>query len=206
MNERSKNPVLLIHGIDDTAAVFHRMTNYLQARGWSTHSLSLIPNNGNIGLDQLAHQVADYSNKHFPMGRAFDLVGFSMGGLVSRYYLQRLGGIERVQRFVALSAPNNGSRMAHFRWNKGAAQMRPNSKFIQDLNRDAARLERINFTSIWTPYDLMILPADSSRLPVGQAVQTPVLLHPWMLTDERSLKAITAALSAPLNNCVNSPD
>ena len=200
----SKNPVLLIHGIDDTAAVFHRMTTYLQLRGWSTHSLSLMPNNGNVGLDQLAHQVADYSDKHFPIGQPFDLVGFSMGGLVSRYYLQRLGGIDRVHRFIALSAPNNGSRIAHFRWNRGAAQMRPDSDFIQDLNQDVAMLKQINFTSIWTPYDLMISPADSSRLPVGQEVQTPVLLHPWMLTDERSLQAIATALSAPLTRYANS--
>ena len=206
MYARSKNPVLLIHGIDDTAAVFDRMTTYLQRRGWSTHSLSLIPNNGSVGLDQLAHQVAGYSDRHFPTGQPFDLVGFSMGGLVSRYYLQRLGGIDRVQRFVALSAPNNGSRIAHFRWNRGAAQMRPDSLFIQDLNRDVAILKRINFTSVWTPYDLMISPADSSRLPVGQEVQTPVLLHPWMLTDERSLQAIATALSAPLNHAVTSPN
>ena len=125
MDALSKNPVLMIHGIDDTAAVFNRMTTYLSGRGWSTHRLSLIPNNGSVGLDRLAHQVADYSDRHFPKGRPFDLVGFSMGGLVSRYYLQRLGGLDRVHRFISLSAPHNGSWAAHLRWNHGAAQMRP---------------------------------------------------------------------------------
>ena len=206
MDALSKNPVLLIHGLDDTAAVFDRMTIYLEGQGWSTHRLNLIPNNGRVGLDQLALQVAEYCDKQFASGQPFDLVGFSMGGLVSRYYLQRLRGIDRVKRFIALSVPNNGSRTAHFRWNRGAAQMRPGSQFIQDLNRDVALLARINFTSIWTPFDLMILPADSSRLPIGEEVQTPVLLHPWMLTDKRSLKAIATALSAPLNSDANSPD
>ncbi|MDJ0703663.1 MAG: lipase [Leptolyngbyaceae cyanobacterium MO_188.B28] len=204
MDALSKNPVLMIHGIDDTAAVFNRMTTYLKDRGWSTHSLSLIPNNGSVGLDQLAHQVANYSDRHFPNGRPFDLIGFSMGGLVSRYYLQRLGGINRVQRFITLAAPHNGSRIAHFRRNRGAAQMRPDSLFLQDLNRDVAMLKRINFTSVWTPYDLMISPANSSRLPVGEEVQTPVLLHPWMLEDERSLTATAAALAAPLKHKNNS--
>ena len=82
----------------------------------------------------------------------------------------------------------------------GRRRCAPDSPFIQDLNRDVNRLKRINVTSVWTPYDLMIAPANSSRLPIGEEVQTPVLLHPWMLTDERSLTATAAALAAPLKH------
>jgi triacylglycerol lipase len=77
--------------------------------------------------------------------------------------------------------------------------MRPDSAFLQDLNRDAVNiLGRLNFTVIWTPYDLIIVPSNSSQMPVGKEVTVPVRLHSWMLTDDRCLKAVATALSEPI--------
>jgi triacylglycerol lipase len=142
--------------------------------------------------------VADYVAKTFDPGQAIDVIGFSMGGIVARYYIQRLGGIDRVQRFISISAPNNGTLAAYLSWRPGCVQMRPDSPFLQDLNRDAQMLRRVNFTVMWTPYDLIIVPAESSRMPVGKEVIVPARLHAWMLTDDRCLKAVAEALSEPV--------
>ncbi len=199
MNSASdRNPVLVIHGLSDTIAVFRQMSAYLSGLGWSVYSFDLIPNNGDLGLDKLAKQVANYVSKTFDPEQPIDVVGFSMGGIVSRYYIQRLGGINRVQRFVSIAAPNNGTLAAHLSWRPGCVQMRPDSAFLRDLNRDAAMLGRLNFTVIWTPYDLMIVPARSSQMRVGKEVILPVRLHSWMLADEGCLKAVAAALSEPI--------
>jgi len=195
---RDRNPVLLIHGITDTIAVFQGMATYLSAQGWSVHSFNLIPNNGDLSLDQLAAQVADYVAKTFDPKQPIDVIGFSMGGIVSRYYIQRLGGIDRVQRYISISAPNHGTLAAHLSWRPGCIQMRPDSEFLRDLNRDTSMLARLNFTVLWTPYDLIIVPAKSSQMPVGKEVIVPARLHAWMLTDERCLKAVAAALSEPV--------
>jgi triacylglycerol lipase len=192
------NPVLLIHGIDDTEAVFRKMRQYLIQQGLSVHALNLVPNNGNLGLDKLAKQVAEYVTDTFASEQPLDLVGFSMGGIVSRYYLQRLGGINRVQRFITISSPHHGTVVAYGSWRPGCVQMRPDSIFLKDLNSDAVILGQLNFTSIWTPYDLMIVPANSSQMSVGQEVIVPVPLHPWMLTDSRSLAVVAAALAEPI--------
>lgn len=194
-----RNPVLLVHGISDTTIVFNKMTPYLSRLGWSVHSLNMIPNNGDCCLGQLAAQVADYVDKTFDPYQPIDVVGFSMGGIVSRYYIQRLGGIERVQRFISISAPNYGTLAGYLSWRLGCVQMRPDSEFLRDLNRDAvAILERLNFTVIWTPYDLIIVPPNSSQMPVGKEVIIPIGLHSWMLTDKRCLKAVVTALSEPI--------
>jgi triacylglycerol lipase len=124
-----------------------------------------------------------------------------MGGIVSRYYVQRLGGIKRVKRFITLSAPNHGTAIAYFNQGLGCVQMRPDSNFLRELNRDATMLSQINFTSIWTPLDMMIVPASSSIMPVGDNIMVSVFNHAWMLTDEKSLSAIAAALSAPIKSC-----
>jgi triacylglycerol lipase len=194
----NRNPVLLIHGIDDTDAIFHKMIPYLRSQGWPVHSLNLVPNNGKVGLDRLAQQVADYVDQTFAPGQTIDLVGFSMGGIVSRYYLQRLNGLQRVQRFISISSPHQGTWAAFGRLNAGANQMQPKSAFLTDLNEDVAQLQRINFTSIWTPLDLIILPANSSQLPVGREKKVWVGGHAWMVTDQRSLRAIAESLAEPI--------
>ncbi len=197
-SSNNRNPVLLIHGMWDTTATFNIMSAYLSQLGWSVWGLNLIPNNGDKCLVHLAGQVADYAAKTFGPEQPFDLIGFSMGGIVSRYYLQRLGGIDRVQRFIAISSPHHGTLTGYASRRPGCVQMRPDSQFLRDLNRDVAMLEKLNFTSIWTPYDLMIFPATSSKMPVGREVIVPVALHAMMVSDSKVLKAVAEALAEPL--------
>ena len=196
---KQQNPVLLVHGINDTGAVFDKMALYLRQRGLSVYTVDLVPNNGAEVLDKLARQVANYINTIFAPEQPLDLVGFSMGGIVSRYYIQRLGGIERVQRFISISSPHKGTVIAYGSWLPGCVQMRPNSPFLADLNADVQMLRKINFTSIWTPYDLLIVPAKSSQLGIGKEVNLPVLLHPLMLTDNRSLEIVAETLTSAVN-------
>lgn len=194
----NRNPVLLVHGIIRTSAVFRRMSGYLTQQGWSVHSFNLTPNDASLGLDQLAIQVADYVDKTFAPEQPIDLIGLSMGGLVTRYYVQRLGGINRVQRFITISSPHQGTQMAYLLPRLGCIQMRPGSAFLEDLNQDASMLERLNFTSIWTPWDFIIVPASSSQMPVGREVKVPVFAHASMVRDSRSLQAVVSALSEPI--------
>lgn len=189
----AKHPVLLVHGIWNTAAIFARLRAYLEARGWPVYALSLVPSNGDVGIEILAQQVAAFAQMHLK-DQPFDLVGFSMGGLVCRYYVQRLEGLGQVQRLVTISAPHYGSALALFRYNPGGLQMRPGSRFLRDLNQDLSALDQLQFISIWTPFDGLIIPAWSSRLPVGQERIVPVPSHNRMIWDERGMSAIAAAL------------
>jgi triacylglycerol lipase len=195
---QQRNPVLLVHGITDTEAVFDEMAVFLGKHGLPVYSLDLVPNNGEVGLDVLAQQLANYIARNFAPEQTLDVVGFSMGGIVSRYYIQRLGGINRVQRFITISSPHHGTVVAYASHNLGCLQMRPNSEFLKDLNADVMMLEQLNFTSIWTNYDLMIIPANSSKMPVGKEVILPVALHSWMLTDSRCIASVAAALAEPI--------
>ncbi len=195
-NNSPRNPVLLVHGIYDTAAKFNAMTAHLQALGWEVHRLSLRPNDGSAPLERLAQQVADYVKETFGPRQAIDLLGFSMGGVVTRYYLQRLGGLERVQRYVSVSAPNHGTLLAFGLPRPGVWQMRPGSDFLQDLNQDCRQcLAGVQVTIIWTPFDLMILPAQSSSLGFGREVKLLVPVHGWMVRHPQTLEQVAIALS-----------
>lgn len=185
-------PVVLVHGIDDSSKLFRHLALRLEREGLSVHALDMIPNNGDAGLDEIAQQLAAYIDAQFPPGQPIDLVGFSMGGIVCRYYLQRLGGLERVRRFISIASPHRGTWAAFLRSNAGARQMRRGSAFLEDLNRDVELLDRIRTTSIWTPFDLMILPARSCIL--GRSIRVHVAAHALMVRDRSVIDLIDRLL------------
>ncbi len=188
-----RNPVLLIHGIADDERSMGRMATYLRADGWDVRTLSLRPNWGQAGLEPLAQEIARYADREFA-GRKFDLVGYSMGGLVSRYYVQRLGGVNRVERFVTLSAPHHGTIWARMGPTAGIREMRPNSAFLRDLACDAETLRRVKFTSLYTPFDVVIVPASSSVMSQARNRKLRVGSHPGMILHRTSLRAVAEAL------------
>lgn len=190
-----RNPVVLVHGLWNTANIFWKLRSHLEQHRWPVYAPNLVPNNGDVGIEILAQQLHTFIEEQLGQHQMIDLLGFSMGGLVSRYYLQRLGGLGRVNRFVTVVAPHNGSMMAWFRQNPGGIQMRPSSQFLKDLNQDKHQLQQIQVTSLWTPFDVFVVPASSGQLTVGQSLRLPVSTHNKMLQDLRSLEAIVEGLS-----------
>ncbi len=190
----ARNPVILVHGIWNSAGIFSALKAYLEKAGWSVYALSMVPNNGDVPLEVLAEQVAAFAEKSVGQ-QPFDLVGFSMGGLVSRYYVQRLGGLAQVQRLVTVSTPHRGTVLGLLSDRPGTRQMRPGSPFLQALNRDVSQLETLQFFSLWTLFDLLILPPWSSQLGVGKERRLSVPTHNRMICDLAGLAAIAQALS-----------
>ncbi|MEL6937635.1 MAG: alpha/beta fold hydrolase [Cyanobacteria bacterium J06598_1] len=195
-----RNPVVLVHGIWNTEQIFYPLKAYLEQAGWCVHTFSMTPNNGDAPIEVLAEQVAQFVERTFEGDRnhkqTFDLIGFSMGGLVSRYYLQRLGGLASVRKFVAISTPHYGTALALGSDRTGIRQMRPNSPFIIALNQDAYRLKDIQVSSLWTLFDLLILPPWSSKLQLGETRRLNVGSHNRMIRDLAGLEAIAQILKA----------
>jgi triacylglycerol lipase len=188
-----RNPVVLVHGIYSDSGDFARMARLLRAEGWQVFTPDLKPNCGRAGIDELAGLLERYIEREVP-GEKCDLAGFSMGGLVSRYYLQRLGGLDRVQRFVSLAAPHHGTVLAHLHHGAGGRQMRRESEFLRDLAGDSERLAGVKFTSIYTPLDLMIVPARSSEMAGARNVRMWAAMHPSLILEKRCIRAVAAAL------------
>jgi triacylglycerol lipase len=189
--------VVLVHGLWRNASQFDVLRAVLRRRcpGLQVHAVNLLPSDGKAGLDVLAYQLAEYVHR---LARPVDLVGFSMGGLVGRYYLQRLGGLENAGRLVTLGTPHHGTYVAGFSRAPAARQMRYGGEWIWGLNADASRLARLRCTSVLSPFDLMVIPTTSARLPAaarGCNVEVPTQMHRGLLTDARSLREVVRALS-----------
>ena len=188
-----RNPVVLVHGIYSGSGDMTRMAAQLRAEGWEVFTPDLAPNGGEARIDELAEQLADYIARVVPDGEV-DLVGFSMGGLVSRYYLQRLGGITRVGRFVSIAAPHHGTLLARFNKRPGGLQMRRESELVRDLARDADCLSEVKFTSLYTPLDLIIVPARSSEMPQARNIRMWAATHPSLILEKRCIRVVAESL------------
>jgi triacylglycerol esterase/lipase EstA (alpha/beta hydrolase family) len=190
-------PVLLVHGIDDDHRTLATLRGHLLAQGFTdVETVDLTPNDGSGGLPRLAHQVRDAADRLRERTGAekVDVVAFSMGALVTRYWLMRLDGKPAVRRFVSISGPHHGTLMACFRHNEGVHQMRPDSPLLADLATDEAAWGPVEVVSFWTPLDLMIFPARSSVLAGASHRSFMVLAHPLMLRDGRVLEALVDTL------------
>ncbi|HET6486129.1 MAG TPA: alpha/beta fold hydrolase [Spirochaetia bacterium] len=188
---------MLVPGIWDSAEAYHRMAARLSAAGWSVFAVSLHPSDGSVRMEQSAAELERLIEEKLGVQRPFDLVGFSMGGIIARYYAQRMNGLDRILRLVLISTPNHGTRTAYLESLSGVTELRPGSTLLADLAVDEGRLASIPVTSIWSPYDLAIEPPTSSRMPFGREVVLPVLSHAWMLTDDRTIQAVIEALEQP---------
>lgn len=182
--------VVLVHGILEDGVSFEPLRQRLVSHGIQCHVPKLEPNDARDGIDKLAESLKEGIDKEFGPDERFALVGFSMGGLVSRYYLQNLGGAERCETFITVSSPHHGTKMAYAYPGKGARQMRPGSPFLKELEATEDRLGDIPVVSYRTPMDLIILPTESSVWERAENHSHPVILHPLMLYSKPVLDDI----------------
>jgi triacylglycerol lipase len=192
--EADTRRVLLVHGIYNSGKYMGNLKRRLEARGCQVWAVSLRPNDASVSFEAMAAQLEAFVNANFPPGEKFDLVGFSMGGLVGRYYIQKLGGYERVRRFVTISAPNHGTIWAWLSGRAGVKEMRPGSALLRELNGDVSKLEPLDYTSIYTPVDLTIVPPSSSRMPFAHNVVSWVPFHAMMVWMPGPIRAVERAL------------
>jgi pimeloyl-ACP methyl ester carboxylesterase len=191
-------PVVLVHGIWDTGKIFDRLTAALRARGVEhIDAIDLVPPDGSRSIADMASDVDRATSRIAEKTGAtrVDLVGFSMGAVVSRYFVQRLGGRERVRRFISISGPHEGTRVAAFGRKIAAREMRIGSDLLRDLARDEDPWGEVVVHAARTPFDLMILPSESSELRNAQNRVFPVVLHKLMVRDRRVLRWIGDVLT-----------
>ncbi len=190
--------VLLVHGIFDDGRLFLRMSEHLNKYGISTYVPALKPSDARYGIRDLAQKLDGFVKENIGLHEKFSIVGFSMGCLISRYYIQCLGGAAKCTSFHAVSGPHNGSLLAYLFVGQGAKDLRPGSSLINELKETENTLENISLFSYRTPFDQMVIPSKSSHWPLAKNYVTKTLIHRFMICNKLVLNTIT-------NNIVEDP-
>ena len=129
-----------------------------------------------------------------------DIVAHSMGGVVARYWIERLGGAARLGRLVTIASPHRGTRMGRLGLAAGARELAVGSPLFAELSLPAAGLP---YTSIWSRSDSIVIPqASSSIAPGGEDRVFDDLGHLSLLASRRVVDVIAERLRA---DCLQPP-
>ncbi|GAV38627.1 esterase/lipase family protein [Streptomyces acidiscabies] len=156
-------PVVLLHGFIDNRSVFVLLRRALAEHGTRTlTSLNYSPLTCDIrtAAELLARHIEDVCER--TGSRQVDVVGHSLGGLIARYYVQRLGGDTRVRTLVTLGTPHGGTRAVPLaNAHPIVRQMRPGSPVMEELERPAPGC-RTRFVSFWSDMDQVMDPPETA--------------------------------------------
>jgi pimeloyl-ACP methyl ester carboxylesterase len=162
--EAAGTPILLLHGVVDNRSIFTVLRRGLRRRGFGVvasfnyNSLFGDVRRVAVRLGEVIDEVCEdtgYERIH--------VIGHSMGGLIARYYVQRLGGDERVHTLVTLGAPHAGTFHARLVPHPLVRQLRPGSDVIEELAAPVPAC-RTRFVAIWSDLDQMVFPKQSGKI------------------------------------------
>ncbi|WP_138756787.1 esterase/lipase family protein [Modestobacter altitudinis] len=156
-------PVVLVHGLVDNRSVFTVMRRALRRRGFvSVCTWNYSP------LQRDVESAAEALGRHLERvcretgHERVHVVGHSLGGLVARYLVQRLGGDQRIDTLVTLGTPHEGTLWAHCLPTSLVRQLRPGSPLLRELAEPAPGCGT-SITSIYSDLDQMVVPSAAGR-------------------------------------------
>ncbi|MET7696121.1 alpha/beta fold hydrolase [Streptomyces sp. NPDC005485] len=159
----AKPPVLLLHGFIDNRSVFVLLRRSLAQHGrHRIESLNYSPLTCDIrtAAELLGRHIEEICER---TGHdRVDVVGHSLGGLIARYYVQRLGGDLRVRTLVTLGTPHSGTSVVPLmNAHPIVRQMRPGSDLLEELQSPAPGC-RTHFVSFWSDLDHLMDPLETA--------------------------------------------
>jgi hypothetical protein len=162
--EAAGTPILLVHGMIDNRSIFTLLRRGLHRRGFgrvASINYSPLTTDVRVAAAHLAEEVealvveTGYERIH--------VVGHSLGGLIARYYVTRLGGDARVHTLVTLGTPHGGTFNAYALPTNLCCQLRPGSALMRELSAPVPRCQT-RFVAYWSDLDQMVFPQRNASL------------------------------------------
>lgn len=203
-------PILLVHGYGHNSSAWFMLRKALRRAGFtSVHTMNYNP---------LIHDVPEIARKlsdHVEMIRGVlgvdkvNIVGHSLGGLVTRWYVQEMDGDLKVNTAITLASPHKGTLAALVPPGRTARECRPRSWVVRRLNQRALPTN-VRWVAFYGDSDALIQPMRAGRIDVPALAARNVLIpgmgHMGMLLSgdvvnqvvEELLRPPAPALSLPL--------
>ena len=200
--QRQRRPVILLHGY------LMNRTNWLWLGAWLArrgigplYGLSYLTL---VGAERGAEKLARLVEKVCRLESAdrVDIVAHSLGGLVARHYIEELGGGRRVRRLLTIGTPHHGTAWARLAIGSARHDL---SVARADARAGSAPPAGVLYTSIWSPCDNLVVPAESACI-TARSTSAPTggvedlvfegLGHLSLLVSPRVASAVATRLAA----------
>ena len=188
-----RNPIILIHGLWNTSSIFSSITSKLDEIGIEYFAPTLNHSYGITSIIDLSKILNELILEKYGLEKEIDILGFSMGGIIGRYWLQKFNGYKRTRRLISIGSPHKGTLMAQlvpkfpFR---GISEMKINSKFLRELAKNDFFLDGIECISFFTYWDLMVFPGWWTNLNLGKKISVKVFKHRNLVSNKTVIDKI----------------
>lgn len=190
-----ETPVIFVHGLLCNGAAWWWMRRALAKRGIQRgYTINLEPIFGNIDAyaEQLQQRIEAVCNDT-GASKVF-LVAHSMGGLVSRSYIQNLSGGGRVAGLITLGTPHHGTGLAALPIGQNIIQMDLNSDWLLALNANETEPSPVPITSIYSVHDNIVSPQSSSKLICADNIPLSGIGHVALLFSPAVADLVAASI------------
>ncbi|MFJ4655508.1 lipase family alpha/beta hydrolase [Nocardia sp. NPDC088792] len=175
-------PVVLAHGTDSSAySDWSGLSPQLAQAGLCVFAMNYggKPGKDSYGTEDVwdsSAQVGTFVDQVLAATGApkVDMVGFSQGASVTRYYIDKLGGAPKVDQWIGLASPSYGGvmyglvpvadkvpgiyKLVQAASSLAAVQQAAGSPFMNDLNSGGDTVAGVRYTTIGSRVDEMIQP------------------------------------------------
>lgn len=189
----AERAVVFVHGFGATGPVFEPMRAYVEERlGVRTLDFTY---GSFTSFHRVAERLAREIEERVDPRSRLDLVGHSLGGLLVRWYVQELGGADRVRRVVTLATPHAGTRSARIAPGPLRHALLPDNPVVRRLHHGRHRAAEVEHTALVAGSDLMVTPpASAAALPGATVRWFEDIGHNGMLFEPEVLEAVVDAL------------
>lgn len=198
-------PIVLIHGYFHNRSGMLVMQRALRKQGFRhVHTVSYVPLRRTI--PEIAELVSCKINDLLERAgtKKVHIIGHSLGGILGRYYVEQMGGAEKVHTLITLGTPHHGTMIAYAGRSPAAKQLRPGSQFMREL-ADGRKPESVRYVSYYSNIDILVVPTRSAILENGDAssvrnILLPDLGHLSLLISPELVASITQVLAVSGSN------
>ncbi len=176
----NRNPIILIHGLWNTSRIFSFISSKLDEKEVEYFAPTLNHAFGMTSIVELANLMDKLIVEKYGLEQEIDILGFSMGGIIGRYWINKLNGHKRTKRFMTIGSPHNGtltSQLVPKYPFRGISEMKINSSLLRDLANYDYFLNDIDCISFFTYWDLMVFPGWRANLNAGEKISLNIFKH-----------------------------
>ena len=192
-----RNPIILIHGLWNTSSIFSLISSKLDEKEVEYFAPTLNHAFGMTSIVELTNLMDQLIVEKYGLEQEIDILGFSMGGIIGRYWINKLNGHKRTKRFMTIGSPHNGTLTSQivpkypFR---GISEMKINSSLLRDLANYDYFLNDIDCISFFTYWDLMVFPGWRANLNVGEKISLNIFKHRNLVRNPEAVEKIIERL------------
>ena len=193
----NRNPIILIHGLWNTSSIFSLISSKLDEKEVEYFAPTLNHAFGMTSIVELTNLIDQLIVEKYGLEQEIDILGFSMGGIIGRYWINKFNGYKRTKRFITIGSPHNGtltSQLVPKYPFKGISEMKINSSLLRDLAKYDYYLNDIDCISFFTFWDLMVFPGWRAHLNVGEKISLKILKHRNLVRNPAAVERIIERL------------